>query len=132
AVPDTFVGERRCGGLLGQRDGDGESVVLDQEDDRCLKDGGEVECLVEVALAGGAVTDEHHRYRVVATAPGCVRQTRSVQALCRERCALGGSPVLVGVVAAVPVTPQEGQSLDRIDVAGDQRHRVAVGREEPV
>src|SRR5690606_25383497 len=94
--------------------------------------GREVEALVEVALARRAVTDEAERDAVAASTGQAVPSTSSVDGLGRERRALGGGARRDRVVAAVPRAAQQRQHLDRVQAAADQRHRVAVGREEPV
>ncbi len=132
SVPDGLVGQGRGRGLLGERDGDREAVVLYEEDDRGLPDGGEVQRLVEVALAGAAVADQGERDHVVALEAGGVREAHGVRELGRERRAQGGDPVLVRVVAGVPVAAQQGQRLDGVEAAGDGGERVAVAGEEPV
>ena len=55
-----------------------------------------------------------------------------MQGISRQRRALGRDPVLIGVVAAMPVSAQEGQDLDRVHAARGHRHRIAVGRKQPV
>ena len=120
------------GGLLGERHGDREAVVLDEEDDRGLPDGGEVQRLVEVALAGAAVADHGERDHVVALEAGGVREADGVRQLGGERGAQRGDAVLARVVAGVPVAAQQGQRLDGVDAAGDGGEGVAVAGEEPV
>ncbi len=132
AVADPLVRQRRSRGLLRERDADRVLVVLDDEHDRRLEHGGEVERLVEVALAGRAVTDERQGDGAAALARLAVREARGVDELGGQRRALGRRPRRHRVVAAVPVTAQQGQHLDRVDAAGDQRDGVAVGREDPV
>ena len=99
-------------------------VVLHEEDDRRLEDGGEVQRLVEVALAGA------RRRRSIASATVSsplslrgVRDADGVQQLGGQRGALRRDAVRVRVVAAVPVAAQQRQHLDRVDAAGDQRPR---------
>lgn len=131
-VADGLVGQRRGGGLLGERDGDREAVVLDEEDDRGLPDGGEVERLVEVALAGAAVADQGERHHVVALETGGVREAHGVRELGRERGAQGRDAVLVRVVTGVPVAAQQRERLHGVEATGDGGERVAIAREEPV
>ncbi|BFO13677.1 hypothetical protein SHKM778_00650 [Streptomyces sp. KM77-8] len=131
-VADGLVGQRRGRGLPVERYGDREAVVLDEEDDRGLPDGGEVQGLVEVALAGAAVADHGERDHVVALEAGGVREPHRVRQLGGERGAQRGHAVLVGVVAGVPVAAQQGEGLDGVHSAGDDGEGVAVAREEPV
>jgi len=132
AVADALVGDRRGGGLAGQRDGDGVLVVLHEEDDRGLEDGREVERLVEVALAGAAVPAQRHHDRALAAQPRRVSDPDGVRELGGERRRLRGDMVGRRVVAGVPVALEQGEHLDRVDAARDDRRGVAVGREQPV
>ena len=132
AVTDSLVSQRRSGGLLGQRHADGVLVVLDEEHDRGLEHGREVERLVEVALTGGAVADERHRDGRAAPALLAVRESGGVNQLGCQRCALGRRPCRHRVVAAVAESTRHLEDLDRVEAAGHQGHRVAIGRECPV
>src|SRR5699024_203740 len=60
AVTDALVRQGRRGGLFVQRYRDRVLVVLDQEHDRHVADRGEVQRLVEITLAGAAVSGESH------------------------------------------------------------------------
>lgn len=131
-VADGLVGQRRGGGLLGERHRDGEAVVLYEEDDRGLPHRGEVQRLVEVALAGAAVAHQGERDHVVALEAGGVREAHGMRQLGRERGAEGRDAVLSRVVAGVPVAAQQGEGLDGVEAAGDGGEGVAVAREEPV
>ncbi len=132
AVADRLVGQRGRSGLLGQRYGDREAVVLHQEDGGCLPYGGEVERLVEVALAGAAVADQRERGHLVALQPGGVRQPDRVRKLGGQRGAQRSDPGAGRVVAVVPVTAQQRQHLDRVQAARHRGEGVAVAGEEPV
>ncbi len=132
AVADPLVGQRRCRGLLAERHRDRPPVVLHHEDRGDLEDGGEVEPLVEVALARGPVPDERHHDRVASPSLLAVRQPGRVQQLRRQRRALGRDVGLRDVIPAVLVTAEQGEHLDRVDPAADQGDAVAVGREDPV
>ena len=133
AVSDRLVGEGRRGGLLGQRHGDREAVVLDEEDHRRLPDGREIQRLVEVALARAAVADHGQRHHVVALEAGGVRQAHGMRELGGERGAQRGDAVFVRVVAGVPVAAQQGQRLRRGRGRGRRRRgcRGSWGRASP-
>ncbi|MCY1226501.1 hypothetical protein D9M72_387320 [compost metagenome] len=132
AVAHGFVCQRRCYGLVGQRHRDGVLVVLDEEDDREVEDGREVERFMEVAFAGGAVAAHGQDYGVLAAEFGGVRNADGVEQLGGERGALDADLVLEGVVAAVPVAAEEGHGLHWVHAAGHHGHGVAVGGEDPV
>jgi Lrp/AsnC ligand binding domain len=87
---------------------------------------------MRVALAGRAVAEQHERYLVLLLEPRGVREADGVQGVGRERGALRRDPVLVGVVAAVPVTAQQGEGLLGGHAPSEDGDRVAVGGEQPV
>jgi hypothetical protein len=97
-----------------------------------VEDGGEVQGLVEVALARGAVAAHGQDYGVLAAQLGGVRNADGVQQLGGERRALDADLVLEGVVAAVPVAAEDGHGLDRVHTAGHDGDGVAVRGEHPV
>ena len=132
AVADPLRGQRRRRRLLRQRHADRVPVVLHQEHHRGLPHAGEVERLVGVALAGRAVAEQRQRHLVLVLQRGRVREADRVQGVGRQRGALRRDPVLVGVVAAVPVAAQQREGLLGGHAAGQHRHRVAVGRKQPV
>ena len=106
AVADALVRQRRRDGLAGQRHGDRVLVVLHEEDDRRVEDRGEVERLVEVALAGGAVAAHRHHDGVLALEPRRVRDPDGVRcSWVASGVACGRDLVLVGVVAASASRP---------------------------
>ncbi len=78
--PGRAVGDRPDR-LHSDRLGDGPLVVLAEEDDGCLEGGGEDHGLVDVALAGGAVTEVGHRDRVHPVALAAHRVAGGVQGL---------------------------------------------------
>src|SRR5665647_1203431 len=88
AVADSLVPQGWSGGLLRERDADGVLVVLAEEHHRGLEHGREVERLVEVALAGGAVADERHRNRRAPLAPLAIGEAGGVDQLRGQWCAL--------------------------------------------
>ncbi len=132
AVADALGGDRRRGGLLGQRHADRVAVVLDEEHHGRLPDRREVERLVRVALARRAVAEHDQRGLVRAPQRGGVGEPHRVQRVRRQRRALRRHVVQVRVVAAVPVAAQQGEGLARVHAAGDDRHAIAVCREQPV
>ena len=132
SVTDALAGQRGSRGLLGQRDANRVSVVLDEEDYRRLPDGREIQGRVRVALTGRAVAEHDQGDRVLALDHGRAGQSHGVQGIGRQRRALGCHPVLVRVVAAMPVSAQQGQDLDRVHAARGHGHRIAVGRKQPV
>jgi hypothetical protein len=132
ADPDTPVGQRGGRGLLGQRHADRVAVVLHQENHGCLPYPGEVQRLVHITLAGRTVTGQHQRRLVGALELGGPGEADGVQGAGGQRRALRGDPVLVRVIAAVPLAAQQRQRLGGRDAPGQHGHRVAVGREQPV
>jgi hypothetical protein len=139
AVADGLVRERRRGGLSGQWHRDRVAVVLDEEHDRGAEHAGEVQRLVEVALAGRAVADEREGDQVLGrrrarggAQPGGVGEPHGMRGLGGQRRRKGRDPVLVGVVAAVGVPPHLGERVDGPHAACDHGEGVAVGREQPV
>lgn len=131
-VPHGLVGQGRCRGLLGQGHGNGEAVVLHEEDDRGPPDGREVQRLVEITLAGAAVADHGESHHVVPLEPRRVGQAHGVRQLGGERGAQGRDAVLARVVPGVPVAAQQGQGIDRVQSPRHRGERVAVAGEEPV
>ncbi|ANF31343.1 hypothetical protein A0130_06380 [Leifsonia xyli] len=131
-VADALVGDAGRGGLPAERHRDGVAVVLHEEDHRQVEDGGEVERLVEVALAGGAVAAEREHDGVLAAHPSGVREADRVQQLGRERRGLRGDVVDARVVSGVPVAAEQHERLERVDAALDDGDGVAVGREQPI
>ena len=87
---------------------------------------------MSVTLAGRAVTEHDQGDRVLALQLGRVGQAHGVQRIGRQRGALGGDAVLVRVIPAVPVPPQQREHLNGIYAPAEGGHRVAVGREQPV
>ena len=132
AVADGLVRERRRDGLVRERHGDRVLVVLDEEHHRQVEDGGEVQGLVEVALARGAVAAHGQDHGVLAAQLGGVGDADAVQQLGGQRGALDADLVLGGVVAAVPVAAEQRHGLDGVHAAGHHGHGVAVGGEHPV
>src|SRR5213079_1853440 len=70
AVGQRLLGDRLRVGLFLERHGDGPLVVLADEHDRDVPDPREVQRLVEVALAGGAVAEVRHDDGVVTAVLG--------------------------------------------------------------
>ncbi|MDI2019868.1 hypothetical protein PJL18_00362 [Paenarthrobacter nicotinovorans] len=117
---------------MAERYGDGVLVVLHEEDDGQVEDGGEVQCLVEVTFAGGAVTAHGHHYRVFTAQLGGMGNAHGVQQLGGQRGALDADVVLFGVVSTVPVAAEDGHHLYGVYPAGHDGDGVAVGGEQPV
>ncbi|CAH0325400.1 hypothetical protein SRABI128_05094 [Microbacterium sp. Bi128] len=126
------MGEGGRNGLVRQRHGDRVLVVLDEEDHGQVEDGGEVQGLVEIAFARGAVAAHGQDHGVLAAQLGGVGHADAVQQLGGQRGALDADLVLGGIVAAVPVAAEERHRLDRIHAAGHDGYGVAVGGEQPV
>src|SRR6185437_14034987 len=87
-VADPLRGERGCGGLLGQRRADRVAVVLYQEHHWRFPYAGEVERLMGVALAGGAVAEQRERDLVLLLEPRGISEADRVQGIGGERSAL--------------------------------------------
>ena len=127
--------------LLARRHRDRPAVVLADEHDRRLVDGGEVEAGVEVVAAGAAVAAERHEHGVVAAdarrhaSAGGLRQLRADRRADRDEVRLPEAVVhrhlaaLAGVAGVAE--PLADDLLDR-HLPQQQDARLAVGREQPV
>ena len=126
------MGERLRRALLARWHADRVAVVLHQEHDRCAPDGREVECLVGVALARCAVTHHHQRGRRLALERRRAGEAHRMAGIRREWRALRRDPMLVRVVAQMPVPSEQRQCSDRINAARHDCDTVAVGRKQPI
>ena len=85
SVAGGAIGEHRRVRLLPQGSGDRVLVVLQHEDRRGLPHGGEVEGLVGVAFAAGAIAEEGESRGILALELRGHRESGGVQSLCRKR-----------------------------------------------
>ena len=127
AVGRGAVGDVGDGHLLLGALGDGVAVVLDEEDDGQLVDGGEVERLVEVATAGAALaTAGEGDDRVVAH----LRRERDPDSVHK----LGGDDAGLGEHAALRAAPVRGhlpsEGVGVVALPKDVEHGLARGHAE--
>src|SRR5699024_1051513 len=138
---DTRTGEGEAGcapvdggtGLAFQGFGDRPLVVLAEEDDRGVVDRGEVEGLVGVSLAGGAVTEVGDDGTAVlsdrAVALDAHRVAGGVQCLAADDDGVEVKAVFVGVPAAVGDAAEHAEQFVKSDVAAPGDAVFAVGGE---
>ena len=126
-------GER---GLPVQGLGDRPLVVLAEEDDGRVVDGGEVERLVGVALAGGSVTEVGDHGAAVladgAVALDAHRVAGRVQGLAADDDGVQVEPVFVGVPATVGDAAEHAEQFLGFDTPAPGDAVFAVGRERHV
>ncbi len=72
-----------------------------------MEDRGEVQCFVEVALAGGSVAADREHHGVLPAELRSVREADGVEQLGGERGRLRCDVVAVRVVAGVPVAAEK-------------------------
>ena len=131
SVADSLVGDGRCPRLAAQGRRDGPLVVLDVEDARCLLDGGQVQSLVDVTLAGGPVADESDRD---PSSPShlmpLLRRRRGGRATDRDR--YGSDRSLDEPGPTMYRAPPHGSDAFRVDAPIHEAAELAVLGEEPV
>ena len=79
-----------------------------------------------------AVAAHRHDHGRLAAQPGRVGHADRVRQLGGQGRGVRGDAMELRVPAAVPVPLEQRERLDRVDAPGDDRHGVAVGREQPV
>ena len=112
-TPARAQRDRRRPGLQAEGNADRVAVVLDDEHHRRGEDGGQVERLVGVTLAGGPVAEEGERDDRVVLDPRRHRQADRMQRLRGQRRGQRRHPVLVGVESAVPAPREEREQTRR-------------------
>src|SRR5579884_2199476 len=131
-VPDRLVGERRGARLRSERRRDREAVVVADEHERRLHDGGEVRPLLERPLGRRAVAEDHHRdaglplQLLPPGEAGRVRHVRPHRHADRRDVPLERVPP-AGRMSAPPL-----QDRRRRQAAHEPDRRLAVAREDPV
>src|SRR6266566_7927595 len=85
AGSDRLLGERRRCGLQSERDRDGPLIVVGDEHDRKLPNAGEIHRFPQIALGGGAVTEQAHRDARLLSEPECIGNPGGVRRLRSHR-----------------------------------------------
>jgi hypothetical protein len=131
-VADRLVGQRRRPVLVALRGGDCPSVVLHVDDAGRLLHRGEVQRLVDVALARRSVADERHGDAVVAEPARCHGGADGVERVGSDgdgdRC---DAPLDEAEPAVPRAAPREPYPAG-VDPPNEEDAELAVLREEPV
>jgi hypothetical protein len=119
-------------GLVGHRDRDCPTVVVDHEDNRQLPDTGGIERLGDIALRGRAVAEQAHRHPLLAPQLERKRDPDGVGRVGPDRNADREILARLGEIAAPLVAAPEQQQLDRADPAPQLSAVLAKARQQHI
>src|SRR5215218_213452 len=131
-VAQRLVRERLRRGLRRERRRDRPAVVVAEENQRRAHHAGEVGALVERALRGRAVAEEHERAGTLATQLLPPRQPGGMRDMSPDRNADRGDVVIERVPPAGRVTPPPGEHRRGGHPAEEPDRRLPIARENPV